>query len=78
MAGDTGVIDSALTKTDPPGLNILLVTNKALSVNRGAVLPFIPVGEISMACNAGGLLFEANQVNIFCFLQVMAINATLR
>jgi len=77
MTGKTGVIDSALAKTDSPGLNILLVTAKALLIDRGAVLPFVLADDILMACGTGGLLLEVNQADGFCLQQLMAIDAAL-
>ena len=77
MTGDTGVVDFALAKTDPPGFNVLQVACKALLIDSRAVLPRVLVEEVFVAVGTGGLFLLANQVDGFGLLQSMAIGATL-
>ena len=75
MTDDTGLIDSALAETDPPGLNVLLVTSKALLIDGGAVRPFFLVNDVFVAVGTGGLCRKSNQGDGFRLLQVVAIDA---
>ena len=74
MTGEAGVIDSALAKTDPPGLNVQLMTGKALLIDRGAVLPCFLVDEVFVAVGTGGLYDKARRGHGFGLLQVMTID----